>query len=39
MKKFINRNFNKIGLTFILVITLIMASPILAKAEMIMLEL
>ncbi len=33
MRKFLERNLNKIGLTFILVITLIMASPILAKAE------
>lgn len=33
MRKFLERNLNKTGLTFILVITLIIASPILAKAE------
>ncbi|MCS4464993.1 hypothetical protein JTT01_16825 [Clostridium botulinum] len=33
MRKFINRNFNKLGLTVILIITLIISSPILTKAE------
>ncbi len=33
MKKFINRNFNKLGLAFILIITLIISSPVLVKAE------
>lgn len=33
MKKVINKNLNKIGLTFILVMALIMLCPALTKAE------
>ncbi|EKN40619.1 hypothetical protein CFSAN001627_18398, partial [Clostridium botulinum CFSAN001627] len=33
MRKFINRNFNKLGLTVILVMALIMVCPVLTKAE------